>query len=52
MKLVILILIVVIIAFFSLRSLYRFFKGEGGCSCSKGSQNSCAFKDKCNSNKK
>lgn len=33
MKTIILIIIVAIIAFFSLKSVYKMLKGEGGCSC-------------------
>lgn len=36
MKTIILIIIVAIIAFFALRSVYRMFTGKGGCSCGDG----------------
>lgn len=36
MKTIILMIIVAIIAFFALRSVYKMFKGEGGCSCGDG----------------
>lgn len=47
MKTATLIGIVVVIGFFALKSLYKMIKGEGGCSCSKGKEGSCSFKDKC-----
>lgn len=52
MKLFILIFVVVLIAIFSLKNLYKFFKGESGCNCSSGSKGSCHCKDKCDGNKK
>lgn len=36
MKTFILILIIAVIAFFALRSVYRMFTGKGGCSCGDG----------------
>ncbi|MCJ8343027.1 MAG: FeoB-associated Cys-rich membrane protein [Cetobacterium sp.] len=47
MKTAILIIIVAIIAFFALKSVYKMFTGKGGCSCGKDKQGSCQFKDKC-----
>lgn len=48
MKTLILIGIVIIIAGIALKSLYKmFFKGESGCSCSKGDSGNCSLKDKC-----
>jgi hypothetical protein len=49
MKTIILIIIVAVIAFFSLKSVIKMLKGEGGCSC--GKSGSCNIKDKCNSHK-
>lgn len=48
MKLIVLLALVIFIAVISLRSVYKFFKGESGCNCSNGKKGSCAFKDKCN----
>lgn len=47
MKTLILIGIVVVIGAIVLKSLYKMLKGESGCSCSKGKNGSCSFKDKC-----
>lgn len=49
-KTVVLIAIVAVIAFYSLRSVIKMLKGEGGCSC--GKSGSCNIKDKCKGPKK
>ncbi|MEG0069290.1 FeoB-associated Cys-rich membrane protein [Cetobacterium sp.] len=48
MKTIILIAIVAVIGAVAIRSLYKMLKGESGCNCSKGTNGSCSFKDKCN----
>lgn len=44
---IILILIVIAFGAIGVRSLYKTFKGESGCSCGKDKNGSCKFKDKC-----
>ncbi|MBC2856524.1 MAG: FeoB-associated Cys-rich membrane protein [Cetobacterium sp.] len=46
MKTIFLITIVAVIAYFSLKSVIKMFKGESGCSCGSD-KNKCSFKDKC-----
>lgn len=50
MKTIIVIAIVAVIAFFSLRSLVKMLKGETKCGCSKDSN--CVMKDHCSSKNK
>ncbi len=49
-KTIIVLAVVGVVAFFSLRSLLKSFKGEGGCSCS--SSKDCSVKNSCPSKKK
>ncbi|WP_372712569.1 FeoB-associated Cys-rich membrane protein [Ilyobacter sp.] len=50
MRTIIVIGVVAVIAFFSLRSVVKMLKGESGCGCSKDSN--CAMKDHCSSKDK
>lgn len=45
MKNIILIIVVIIIAFIALKSLYKMLTGKGGCSCSKDKKGSCNSKN-------
>ncbi|MGL4988238.1 MAG: hypothetical protein ACRCYT_04905 [Cetobacterium sp.] len=47
MKTLILIGIVLVIGIVALKSLYKMFKGDSGCNCSKATNGSCSIKDKC-----
>ncbi|MGL4308664.1 FeoB-associated Cys-rich membrane protein [Cetobacterium sp. SF1] len=47
MKTIILLIIVIIIAYFGLKSVFKMFTGKGGCSCGSDKKGSCQFKDKC-----
>ncbi|WP_462335887.1 FeoB-associated Cys-rich membrane protein [Fusobacterium varium] len=48
MKTIILIIIVAVIAFYSLRSVYRMLKGEeSSCGCGSGGCKGCGTKGKC-----
>ena len=49
MKTILVIIVVGIIAFFSIRSLIKSLKGEGGCDCSKS--DNCSIKKSCPSKK-
>ena len=45
MKTIIVMLVVGIVAFFSIKSFIKSLRGEGGCSCSKS--NNCSIKKSC-----
>lgn len=47
MKTIIVLVVVGVLVFSSLKSLLKSFKGEGGCSCSSQKSGSCKIKDKC-----
>ncbi len=50
MKTIIVLAVVGVIAFFSIRSLIKSLKGEGGCNCSKSDD--CSVKKSCPSKNK
>ena len=47
MKTVVVILVLLVIAFYAFKSLYKSMKGEGGCSCSAAKESGCPMKGKC-----